>query len=913
MSATFASYLATGKGLTAFRLVIEGCSRIFVTDEAMECTMDDGRKVVRGLQYDSISVGESVYMAGAELNIQLSSLQISETDGPQRDAATLAFTGWGAGSVKTYLAPDTSVDVGDTTASVRSAAGLSVNDVVHIGTEAWLITGIETHEGSTPDVLTITRHLWSTTEQAFPATYTGAMGTAPTAYEITSEPATLRGRRVWLYGHGADELTLDTANAGAGGTIVFRGILSEAPELVDSCTWSLSMQPRTALLEANIGQANGGSIGMRGIYYPGRAPLTIEVDNHTGDTDSSAMGDRSIVRLVGFYETQAAFCTALQALLEPELTSGRVTVTEQPNGTWRIGYTPDAGSPLFVGFRTLDGGAVDGWMTGTLANVSGTDSVRQVFSGFEYWVPYAGDSGIGYSGVPQEAVRRVPRGNYHIAHVYRGSDANIAAYPHTRFYLTAVAGFTTGRMVLTPPKVHDSDPDPTPLDLPIGTVSGLGYVDIGSAEGWRIDSVDMGGLSGFSFSGDIEPTIEISVRHGSTSGCNLAAFMDAVLAESPNSCNLGTIPWLTDDDVADWTSEVLAASAGHPWLELRDYTFAKPRKLIEILREECKLYGLYMTLDSTGRIAVKRYPKDLSPSVTALGADEHTPGDDFGSVKISPDGVLTDVKLKLGYIPADDKWATEWSFDRPNGAATSKIKGGSLEITPFVRATSSNASDNLTPADAELIVQTILGWFGAQYYVVTVSVAITMHSLRVGDTVLVTIPQLPKGGARGSTTSGSGLFSTRATVIGRHWDYASGGGTLDLFVHGLDLAGYAPSCAVASASGAGTAWTLTCSAAAYGPGSVADASFFATGFKVVLREFDSDAPERITGTVTSVAGNAISVTLDSSWSGVGSKTWILGFGAAQVVTTAQRVYAFLADQRGRIQYSDASAQARVFS
>jgi hypothetical protein len=278
--------------------------------------------------------------------------------------------------------------------------------------------------------------------------------------------------------------------------------------------------------------------------------------------------------------------------------------------------------------------------------------------------------------------------------------------------------------------------------------------------------------------------------------------------------------------------------------------------------------------------------------------------------------------LKLGYDAENDKWQTEWNFPRVQGAATSKSKGQKLEITPFVRAAPglAGASDGLGYTDAELVVSRPLGWFGSQYYVISVPVSIEQHGLSLGDSVLVTIPQLPHGGARGSTRAGTGLNLKRATVVGRTWQYGdSPTGTIDLFVHGLDIAGYAPSLLVAyETSGSGTTWTFHCNDDVFGPRQFtteapADASFFSAGFKIVMREHDADSPRRYTGTVTSVVGDGISIEFDEAFPGLGTATWIIGFDSAQVMTVAQRVYCVLADPMGRIQYSDTAENARLFA
>lgn len=924
---TFAEYLATGRGKVAYSFQIEGCKYEFVTDSVMEGALGDGRYRVRGLLAEGIQIQESVYMAGAELNVSLSSLQITETDGPYRDAATEAFTGWTAAAPKTWLASGLAVSAADTDIGVMSQQAFTVGEYVHVGTEVWRIDALFPGTGIVggvidPDFIQVTRGLWLTTAQAFPALASGPTGSTPTVYEVSSQPASYAGRRVWLRGHGDSELGL-----GASGMVLFRGILGDNPTLTDSRSWSVSIEPRTKLLDAEIGQGGPGGTTLRGIYYPGRAPLTIGIQTYATSSSASALDTSYVVRLPGHFETQTAFVRALQALLDAAInavgTYGTLSVYEDERGRWGLKLTTPAAGARFVSVG--GGNPADGVFTGQLLQeTTAITPVMTVATSHDYICGWSGDTGGGFSGsLPATAVRRVPRANYHPGLAYRGSDADVLAYPHTRFYLNVVAGLTTGSMTLTPPKINDSDPDPDPVQLPISTVSGLGYVQVADTDAWRIDRISTHGLSGFAASGPVQPTIDIAARYGSTSGCNLGSFLSAVVIESPNSANIGTTPWLTSDDidVNQITIEVLRAIAGTPSLALRDYVLTKRRKLSEILTEELKLHGMFLCLDAEGRITAKQFAGDLSLTVGTVDELTHTPGDDFGSERLAPDGLVSEVDLKLGYIAADDKWATTWNFQSTNGAATTKSKGQKLEISPFIRSAAplTAATDGLTVDQADARVQSVLKWFGSQYNVVTVPVAITQHALRLGDAVLVTIKQLPHGGVRGSTRAGTGLFQTRAIVVGRMWQYGdSPTGTLDLLVHGINVAGYGPTLRVLSASGSGTAWTLTCDDNFYGPRrfdatAVADASFFAAGYKVVVREWDAESPRRYTGTISSVVGDNVAIVFDAAFPGLGASTWNISFDAAQTVTVAQRVYCFLADPMGRIQYSDSTAAARALS
>lgn len=905
--ATFADYLSTGKGDVAFRLVIEGCPYIFVTDEAMVTAMDDGREVVGGLLLDGLSVTESVSIPGCDLNVQLSSAQIVDTV-HNADAATSAFTSYtSAARLATIKA---AVSVGDVSASVSSAAPLTVGQRYHVGTEVWEVTS-RTFSGTiSADTIGIDRGLWDTTEQAFPISVSTAAGLEPAVIPITSFPQQYAGRRVWLYGHGSSELTLDTASTTTTGTLLWRGILSANPEMSDPQTWSLTFQPRLALFDGEIGTGAGGASKIRGIYYSAYCPLQIQFQIRATAAASSAVTSVVILDLVGFYETQAAFCQALTDLIAGDSTIAAaggswLAAPTIDAGTgaesWELYYTPSSGTPIWVDVR--GGSPVDGFLFdwrdltpgAPVTTLSGAHTYRAM------WMPSDPTTSTTVA-----TPRVVPRASYQRLWTQPQSLAVQSAFPFGRFYLDTSASIAgLGHARLTPPTPAGSTAAPDAVDVDVAVFAGYGYVNVTSD------------FPEFNAAGDIGPTFEISVQFGSLSGCNLAEFMSALTTNSPSYANNGSTPMITDDDIADWTDEVEAAIAGDGGLSHRIYSFTKPKKLIDIVREECKLLGLYLCLDTNGKIAVRRLPAvDATTPTLSIDADVLTPGDDFGLVRMSPDAIISSVVLKGGYAPIDEKWTTTYTFRALGAVGATKSKGQPLTISPVVRPTTPDVSGagDISVARAAQLVSRVLAIFGQQYQVVKVPVLMTAHTARIGDQVLVTVPQLPYAGSRGTTVSGGGLSNTRAWVIGRSWSYGEDcGGELTLLTIAVNGAGYAPSCRIQTASGSGVTWTLTADAAYYGPGTVADASFFAAGYRVVLSEFDAATPTRILGTVTSVVGNSIAVTLDTAWSGIGTAPWYdLDFAAAnEGITTAQRTYGYMADPTGRITYSDGTSATAV--
>lgn len=928
--ATYADYLATGQGRVAYRLVIEGCPDIFVTDETMRCTMADGRRVVAGLLAESLSIEERAFIAGAELDLKLSSIQIMETPGADLDAATAAFTGFSAASTLTWLDDDsgTVLSAAATTTTVRASGPLSVGQRVHIGTETWTIGSITPSGTTARSTITMTRGEWRTTAQAYYNVIPDSTRLSTNLLELTDQPANYAGRRCWLYGHGTSELALDTSDDRetvadvSVCTLLWRGVISGNPELSDSRTWSLPVQSRLALFDSDVGKAASGGTKIRGIYYSAECPLAIGFGLRSGAARDSTYGDAYQFYFYGFWETQEAFCQALTDALAADaaLALWAITLIARPTadgafgtgtGGWDLFYTPNAGTPKWL---DVEGGSpVDGGFTGEL-----------IYQFPTRWVPMSTVAGLGefrcgwvrnevpwygaQSSVPLASVRGVPRACYS-PWIGGLSDALHTLWPRKRFYLDFAGSLGSwGTVKITLPDPVDGSATPEPVSAAVGLYSSGGYIEITDT------SID---VPSFGAAGSYGPSFELTSAFGpitSLTGCNLAEFMQALVDAGPTIANIGG-PFITSDDVADWSAEVAAATTGISSLQRRIYSFTKPKKLIDIIREECKLHGLYLRLDSSGKISVRRMPSATSaaPAYT-IDATSHTPGDDFGTMKLSPDGLVTTVVVKGGYDAAEDKWSSEWNFRSLVGMSRVKSKGQTVTVAPFARAYApSSDGGDVSIVDADRLVGGMLSLFGAQYYYVDVPVSITLHGARIGDEVLVTVKQLPYAGARAQNTPGAGMTLVRGFVIGRKWDYGSSpSGVLTVLLSARNTAGYAPSAEVISATGGPTSWALTTTATWFSTGT--DASYFAAGYRIILREFDADAPRAYTGVISSVAGSVITVALETGWAGMGAAQWRLSFdGAANGIATGQKAFVYMADVTGRITYAEGSTSPRVFS
>lgn len=879
----------------------------------------DGRRRVVGLLRDGMGFVESAYLAGAESSIAVNPVTIVETPEPDLNAATELFSK--IPRTLTWLAA--SLGTADVSASTLDATDISVGDFVHLGTEVVRVDAI-----SGTDLTEITRAQWGTTTQAHNVT------SAETAE--TQQVTLLDGvgiwtkRRWWLYAHGPSEL--DSVDDGE---LVMRGVIAGEPE-EQGGEWTISLDSRWALLDQEVAASVDVERKIRGIYYPAAAPYWMRVRQSTDTTAASTSSGASAatdtyVILSGFWETQQEFCDALAAKLNADPVVGTwATWDAQVHGDhWELFYTTPAVDPRYLQLGAgshLDGtwfhrvtavddvgsDAIDGSV-----NVSIDTTADTVNASDRYlcrWTRTSEMWGLAESADPDN-MRRVPRTTNlgGIDGLAADTDAQAALFPAGRQYLTSVIGLAVGDTMLLPQ--GDVGEDLPPVALTISSVS-LATSSVDAYTGSTVDSP-----SGVVAAGTAAEAIAFtSARsYGDADGDDLAGFLDALLLDAPEGANDASTPWITSDDVASWTSVVAEASADLPYLARRRYTFSKGQRLEDVLKNECRLYGVFPYLDHDFKIALRRLTVETDAVASGLHVtgNRHIVDERRAEIRQGVDGHVNVIELARDYDPTDDKYKDQPIHVRSvAGIARAKARRV-LEIRPKTRAVDAEP----TPLDAARFTQPILALFGAPKLVhVTVDVPLTFWDVLVGDSVLLTDETAPHDGARGLHDPGQGLASTRAIVVGREWRLDDAAGTLTCLITGLDVAGYTPSARVASATGATTSWTLTVEASHYAPAGANDDSYFAVGDRVRLIEWDADSPTVVDGVIDSVdtSTHEIGVTLDASWAGLGGATYNLEYRSFVDMSAGdsddQIAYAFIANDALRLDNTGAlNRAARVFA
>ncbi len=894
-------YLDTGSGLTEFRVAIEGCPLELCTARSMNGAVPGGTGVTRvnGLRREGLSFRESAYLPGADYNASLGSISVEDED------ESIAWNKRAASSVFSKIPRKvgfllTTCTAAATTLYVRDASLFTVDSIYHIDTEAVLVTAIDTGL----DTLTVTRGMLRTTAQAHFVTTSTLLGDRTLTCPFYDAPQTYRRRRVWIYGHGADALTTSDT-----GTLLARGVIAGTPALSDGTTWTISLAPLTTLLDAEMGPREGAG-QVVGVYYPGASPYRITAYRLSGTNRTDYYDSTATIVLAGFWRTQAAWCAALTAALNGDATIAGwgVTFSARPVGTgWEL-YVLTAASASERYIRMDSGSAIDGEFTGDLMAIGPVSTVLTVVgAATEYrcvWRPHL-EGRMGW-GPPLAGLRGVPRSASYAWDLAAGAAADVTDYPWSRLYLATVAGISDGDLIrLTQPATDSYEGYAWEA-----TVSAVytpdGWVEWDPDTMRRVDNgAPVGGFGRSSIWTEVTPATHpaISLPRAFGDGGSVADMLEAVWTDAPALANAGSHPFVLSTDFASAATlqaAVAEAAAGAPWLLHRRYVYAKPVKLLDVLKHELRLLGAFLATDADGAITIQPVAPQLTSDAT-IGSSTLVNDQGLGELVTEPDGILTGYTIRTGYDSAEDDHKGPDLELTAHEALSAQRARTALEIAPK----SSPAGAEPEPEDIASHLGAVVTLWSRHRFQVTVDVLVTLHATRLGDTVYCTIPQLPYDGERSIDGGGGGMIAIRGTVVGRSWSFAEPAISLTILFDALTIAGYTPTGRVASYSGASTTWTLTLAAAEYGPGgSVADASFFATSMKVRLIEWDTTAPTIVTATVTAVSGNNVDVTTDAVWT-PGASTWNLLFSQSTTsgVTAAQLTFAWIARVDGRVHLS----------
>lgn len=889
---TFARLLETGTGTIAARLEIEGLAIQPVSDPVMAQTLADGRRRVYCLNLEDaqLAIEEQVNIVAAELDGGAGSGGVTLFETAAEDLAQVFA--WrpdvtryvtSNGSLNPYLAQ------ADTDFRLLSTAGLTAGDVVHIGTEAIKIGTV----ASSTSLTGCTRGYWGTIAQKHWARIPGRLSNIL----LTNRPIRIRGRRakLYLYSDG-DDLT-------GAGTRVWTGFVGREPACDEAGgLWRIGFEPLTRQFAGKVGGALENPVSARGIYYPWNAPLEVEFRELVSGTWNRYRG-----LFVGFYETQRAFIEALNTWLATAGTAknefGRLnsatkaaalpacTLRAEERGRgWDLRIAKDAtvsdiwievGSPVDGGtehesFLQSDGVTPSGGVTGT-------------FHYYPVWVDE-------YDGVAVEDPRTVPRGSYGPERrVSPGllSEDDASLYPADRVYIDGPVSDDWGSMMVEWPSTGEAF---NHVVTARSTSVTNNYVILRDPLERRIRAVSPLRV----FTGGTAPVMRpiLTLATG-----DLADLRDALVTKGPEFANRGAAPFVTTEDLADWSSVVSQATRGRPWLGSRTWDIGKPVTLDELLIAEFNLLGVYPVTDSDGKIALALLDMPNASTVDATEIDEEIVSVGWSSMKRG-DQTVNRYILRIGYDPLEDEW--ERTID-PEDAHSYSFDHEDRPMTVEPRSRSNLGDDRVSPNDAMEAALPYLGLFGYPYDLINVHVSWRLFSVLLGQNVSFSAAHLPD-----YTTGQRPISEVLGIVVGRRWEIGQAHGTLTLLLPWSNVSGYTPTLRItAQLNTSGNTWELGFNLSKYAPSGTTADQFLQAGDKIRIVEYDTESPTVITGTVDSndPAAHDTVVTLDSAWT-PGSSTWELMFRGYGAVQASQKRFAFIARSDGTLGGTD---DAREFA
>ena len=826
----------------------------------MARTLSDGRERIIGLDVSGVSLGARADLRSARIEAQGIELKLRDLDRlPGSRHGRLTRELWSRPSASTFLSSVAAPT--DTTLEVYATDSFASAGTVHIGTEAIRYTSKDaTH------FYGCTRGSWDTIAQR----HFVADGEGLADAKVTDRPASIEGRRVYvtLYGDGDDPQ--------GNGHARWRGVCATDLKW-EKGEWTLGVDPITRLLSQPIGSSSSDELRLRGIHYGVRHPWVLLISQPSS-------GKTAVASIVGFYETEVAFCAAATTAVATALSDA--TISLGATGTLTV-------DPMVSGYRITYTAHSSGAPHELAVTVS--PSYVPSPSGFDRVA-----LGVGTSLEPSASLDLTPDNGASEAlevpaSFPRGAIGARAAYAPAglfgddqswaRVYLATYAVPTSGSALA----VKDGDEE---------RVFTVASADVGTR------SVQLAATgSGSHFGPDTRFVLGTAIGYGT-----VVDMLTSVTSLSPDLANGGAMPLLGSTDIT-WTQDVTDALESSPLCSGRRWTAFDQSTLADLIEPELIALGAYMRLSLTGQIEIDMLRPALATDAAAWTVDDSQTGP---TIERGSYGTLGLVRYHYDYNPREDEWGSSIAFrDVQNASATR----APIETDVKQRSATGGLSSSGTffpgvPPELESIARLAVNqfaFFGTDYSVIQTSVDPRYLDARIGDVVAYSSSLLP------DTADGTSAIAARGVrIVGASLELASGRVQLEMILHAERFAGYHFGALIDSASVvAGFTYDLTLE----GGYSETDATHHCyAGMSVVAVEGDSAAPTSVTGSVVSVqSGTVVRVAFPSAPSFVGE--WVLRAGPSTNFEDGDQgaKLTFVAFASARIDYGSTSVAAQVFS
>lgn len=886
MTEPFNTFVARGGGKLAFRLSIAGFQYEAVTARGMEGEQGDGRIRQLGLSLAGTKITQKADPVTAKI---------------EAGGATFEFVDLGQVWTNAFMRRETSqtwfngasISDSDSTMEVLSTADWPSEGVLHINQEAISYSILDSTHFSLE-----TRGFWGS-QARYHYSQTGSDIRYP---KVTDTVSILEGRRVFLYAYAAGD------DPTGNGTLVWQGIISGEPRMTGP-KWSILCDSIVSLLDSELGADIEEPVNARGIYYPGPtdgpaadpsvyygrcAWVLWESIDDTIPLGSESTTNRALIQLAGFWESTTEFVAAINAEIAAQTVgwdSASIVCVEEPSGGYHFEFTTD-GTPKGVSIKNFHSPDIEDLEAKFSFREDVYDDTGNVVSTVSGNTTYF----IKASGQPKP----LPRGVYG-----RGTTDT---FPPQRIYLGGIFEITA--------EIQSVSLEFSDVNTVVGFGGGGGTIstespsivgtvtDFNSTERWiLVAPTPTTGMSYFSYSGFDGLSIKVSRTYNLNYGGDVYGtwgLLRALTDLKPAQVNKGSQPailetdWAGSDTTGDTSWFDFYASAPN-YLSSRFYTTSKPISLMDLITPDLQIACHFLSLTSTGALNIKplRFASQTEVSVFQI-TKQNIIG--FPTFEVMPAGNFSSMIIKDGYDAREEKW--KYSPLMPQDVTSLGRRGGRRSIEVSLRSSNLDASSKITIDNAVAIADQTIGIYGHPYAYITCTIPLTSWlSTAIGDPISITTHLLP------SIFGSRGVTNLPGIILAREISPYESIIQVTFLVSLSPIFGYGAEARVESLTpSTGTNITFTLDSSYFKAGEVASNHFKADD-RVTVYEWNKKNPTTYLGVVQSASGNAVVVTLDSSFT-EGSSSWVLKFASSDEpdCTENQRLYCYLAESNGIINF-----------
>lgn len=767
-----------GNGALEYRLQIEGFDYSFVTDQEM-ASLTTLPKRINGLKRKGIKINQAVQFSEAKLRLDGNTFTVVDF----QEKATEAF--YRKPTYSSRIVSNASKT--DSIIYVENINGLTTGTYLYIGSEVVLVNGII---AGSQNQLLVTRGQLGTTAQAH---YVITQFNEPIRPTIQNVPFTIENKRAYLYAYGLGD---DLAGPG---TLIWRGFVLK--DVVNNgMNYTIETGPITEVLKYEIGIDDGTDLKIRGINL-GSYQWVIQITEWGCAANvylPTSVTNVNTIAIEGFFETVNDLAADINTKANA-LTSGWNT---------KVGCTVSSTGELLF---TINHGSVNNMITFNVINNPGASNpFADVFdfevenTAKEYL--YTGNivtnsASKNFTTTKTYAVRLKPKTTFPVPFMLYSSE-------HTEIDTVSPASQAFGRRFYlanyTPSAILDT------IQLEGSDGKAIAQSISRDATAFAISTTDNYVECILSFNMETPRIVPFDpnaskIILGTSFGAykngndtyNLIDFLEYLIENSPDYCNFGLIPVLTNGDFDFEDMQLIFNEIGlTSFLNNRTYSlYKKSSKLEEILAEELKLLGCFFALTDEGKITIRRL-RNVNPYETpdyTIDSDDILTDTDYIRIQKNEFGIFNAVSIATGYNGTTQKWEGK-SFVFTNTDSISQFnKQKQINIKPYFKP--QGVPGTLGISELEDLKQTVLkaiSLFSKNYEVYEIELPMKYFNINIGSTIRIKNKQVPNWGTPGTNpdyvTTRRGSARILGTVVSKDFDMEQGFGKIKVMISDQEYA-----------------------------------------------------------------------------------------------------------------------------